>query len=91
MRRPGRHLRVYDVTSLLFAKQSFISKTSICISTKECEIETELRWQAIGMVKRAPILLLRNTISESSDEEGYLDHLGMQRDAAEKNIYAQES
>lgn len=39
------------------------------ISTQEREVEGELRWQTIGVVKGIQILLVAHTVSVSGDEE----------------------
>lgn len=61
------------------------------LSRQDREVEGELRWQTIGMVKGIQILLVAHTVSESGDEEVVI-HIISARKATpqERSIYAQE-
>ncbi|MGO9210922.1 MAG: BrnT family toxin [Terriglobales bacterium] len=61
------------------------------VSRMDREVEGELRWQTIGMVRGIQILLVAHTVSESGDEE--VIHIISARKATpqERSIYAQEN
>jgi uncharacterized protein len=59
------------------------------ISRLDREVDGELRWQTIGMVKGIQVLLIAHTVTESGDEE--VVHIISARKATprERRIYAQ--
>jgi uncharacterized DUF497 family protein len=59
------------------------------VSRLDREVEGELRWQTIGMVKGIQVLLVAHTLAESGDEE--IIHIISARKATpqERSIYAQ--
>ena len=59
------------------------------VSRLDREVEGELRWQTIGMVKGIQVLLVAHTLSESGEEE--IVHIISARKATpqERSIYAQ--
>jgi uncharacterized protein len=59
------------------------------VSVQDREVEDELRWQTIGMVRGRQILLVAHTVSEFGDEE--VVHIISARKATplERSIYAQ--
>jgi uncharacterized protein len=61
------------------------------ISHLDREVEGELRWQTIGMVKGIQMLLVVHTSSESEDEEEESIRIISARKATpqERRIYAQ--
>ncbi len=61
------------------------------IATQEREVEGELRWQTIGMVKGIQILLVAHTVSESSDEEVIRIISARKATPQERSIYAQQN
>jgi len=60
------------------------------LSRQDREVEEELRWQTIGVVKGLQILLVAHTVSEAADEE--VIHIISARKATpqERSVYAQE-
>jgi len=61
------------------------------ISTQEREVEGELRWQTIGMVKGIQMLLVAHTVSESGDEELIRIISARKATPQERSIYAQQN
>ena len=61
------------------------------VSTQDREVEGELRWQTIGMVKGGQILIVAHTISESEDEELVRIISARKATPKERSIYAQGS
>ena len=61
------------------------------VSRLDREVEGELRWQTIGMVKGIQVLLVAHTLSQNGDEE--IIHIISARKATpqERSIYAQGS
>ncbi|MFZ1136034.1 MAG: BrnT family toxin [Candidatus Korobacteraceae bacterium] len=59
------------------------------ISVQDREVEGEMRWQTIGMVKGLQVLLVAHTVSEFGSEE--VVHIISARKATplERSIYAQ--
>jgi len=59
------------------------------VSRADREVDSELRWQTIGMVKGIQVLLVAHTVAESGDEE--IVHIISARKATprERSIYAQ--
>jgi len=60
------------------------------ISTQEREVEGELRWQTIGVVKGIQILLVAHTVSESADQEIVRIISARKATPQERSIYAQQ-
>ena len=61
------------------------------ISTQEREVEGELRWQTVGMVKGIQILLVAHTVPESGDEELIRIISARKATPQERSIYAQQN
>jgi uncharacterized DUF497 family protein len=61
------------------------------ISTQEREVEGELRWQTIGVMKGIQILLVAHTVSESVDEEVIRIISARKATPQERSIYAQQN
>jgi uncharacterized DUF497 family protein len=61
------------------------------VSLQDREVQGELRWQTVGMVKGIQILLVAHTVSELGREE--VIHIISARKATpqERDIYAQEN
>jgi uncharacterized protein len=59
------------------------------VSRLDREVDGELRWQTIGMVKGIQVLLIAHTVTESGDDE--IVHIISARKATrrERSIYAQ--
>ncbi|MGA9566079.1 MAG: BrnT family toxin [Candidatus Korobacteraceae bacterium] len=61
------------------------------ISVQDREVESELRWRTIGMVRGMQIVLVAHTVSEFGNEE--VVHIISARKATpqERSIYAQQN
>jgi uncharacterized protein len=60
------------------------------VSTQDREVEGELRWQTIGMVKGIQILVVAHTVLDADDEEVVRIISARKATPQERSIYAQE-
>ncbi|MGC2112675.1 MAG: BrnT family toxin [Candidatus Korobacteraceae bacterium] len=60
------------------------------ISVADREIDGELRWQTIGMVRGIQILLVAHTVLESEDEEVVRIISARKATPQERRLYAQD-
>lgn len=72
-----------------FETASLVFDDPYHISTQDREVEGELRWQTIGMVKGIRILMVAHTISESDDEEVVRIVSARKATPQERSIYAE--
>jgi uncharacterized protein len=74
-----------------FETAALVFDDSCHISHLDSDVEGELRWQTIGMVKGTHVLLLVHTSLESDNEEGENIRIISARKATpqERRVYAQ--
>lgn len=73
-----------------FETASLIFDDPYHVSRPDREMEGELRWQTIGMVRGAQILLVAHTVSESEDEEVLRIISARKATPQERSVYAQK-
>ena len=87
-RKNRANLRKHGVS---FETAALVFDDPYHISTQDREVEGELRWQTIGMVRGIQILLVAHNLSESGEEEVVRIISARKATPQERSIYAQES
>ncbi len=87
-RKNRANLRKHGVS---FETAALVFDDPYHVSTQDREVEGELRWQTIGMVRGIQILLVAHNLAESGEEEVVRIISARKATPQERSIHAQES
>ena len=71
-----------------FETAILVFRDALHLSTQDREVEGELRWQTLGMVRETQVLLVAHTVLEVGNEEVIRIISARKATARERSIYA---